>query len=49
MSNISLPCNKRESGGMMNVGRTEVQGGRAGRDAGPGMEVPGDPPSQGRD
>ena len=30
MSNISLPCDKRESGGTTNVNRTEAQGGRAG-------------------
>ena len=28
--NISLPCDKRESGSAMNVDRTEAQGGRAG-------------------
>ena len=30
MSNISLPCNKRESGSSTNVNRTEAQGGKAG-------------------
>ena len=30
MSNISLPCNKRESGSTTNVNRTEAQGGKAG-------------------
>ena len=29
-SNISLPCDKRESSDMTNVNRMEVQGGRAG-------------------
>ena len=28
--NISLPCDKRESGSTKNVDRTEAQGGRAG-------------------
>ena len=30
VSNISLPCDKRESSGTTNVDRTEAQGGRAG-------------------
>ena len=30
VSNISLPCNKQESGSTMNIDRTEAQGGRAG-------------------
>ena len=30
MSNIALPCDKQESGSMMNVNRTEVKGGWTG-------------------
>ena len=38
MSNISLPCDKRESSGTMKVDRTEAQGGRAGiRELGSGV------------
>ena len=30
MNNVSLPCDKQESGSTTNVDRTEAQGGRAG-------------------